>query len=404
MIPVSPNVTSVCREVATVQINQNEVDKEISPFSMELFQLLNFVGGLGVKPVDLIITQFQALRNSEVSTSIMTRIKMVALVTLFIPTAIITLPAIVLWELSRHLKRDIAYSPAVPQAEPLSRQFQSFKVMTWNIGLGPAFMSYENGLNPPDSRVDPILKMIREQNPNVLALQEAFDGQSTAAIVKKLNEEGYDVIHSVLNGYYLPAGLVLAVKRNGNIKFTLDEIKVWEFTNLTGGDELSRKGIVGVKLRYSEGNSEKELLLFNTHLQASYAWKGYANVRAEQVVGITKLINQWKANCSNANVILCGDMNFSAQPIVNTDNENEYSEHIHQMHEADLVDPYEGGQFNGKGSFVDLQNGQKLIKKGVVDYTMTSMDLFRRHRRTNIVKINHDSLPSDHYPVVSLFA
>lgn len=412
--------------------NLEDLETKISSFSWEIFDTIYRFGRLHTLPIRLAAERFQRLRYQ--SSSMIIKIRMIVLTVSSIPNIFLAIPGMVLCLFIQKLNKNFAYSPSThhpdfeqiashesvkdkPEIEESSYQL---KIMSWNTGLGPGFMSIDNCLKIPAERVLSILKTIDDQNPHIIALQEVFDVDAIEAMVKQLNEKGYDCIHSILSTspIALSSGLLLAVKRESSIKLRLEKVRIWQFKNLADMDVFSNKALLGVKIQVlGKGKVEKSLFIYNTHLQSSYGPRGYGEVRLQQVIAIVKKINDW-IRTNHDNVILCGDLNFAKEPLEVGDDRilkpvdeknnhqlesyDEYDIQLKELAKVHLFDPNSKAQLNQQGSFYHLRGDAPQRSKSVVDYVLISESLRSAHDSSTIIDLDFlKSPPSDHLPILT---
>lgn len=408
-----PKLNKVLPEIASVKFLPGDIDRKINLSAWGIFKFVHRFGSVLTSPAESAANRLHKMSDTEKAYSFTLRIKLACFGAFTCAILIASLPAACMRGLMTKFRKPFSYSPATlqPFSKDQSSQTKKLKIMTWNTGLGMPIMSRENRLNNPADRVDAVLNMILlEQQPNVVALQEVFDEPTKEKLVRKLNKQGYDCVHSV-NAYSPLAessGLLLAVKRHSGITLEIDKIKVFKFTNLAGPDAHSNKGAVGVRVHVNAGHGKgKKLLILNTHLQASYEDHGYGNVRKEQTKALAQVIDQWvQREGMNTSVILCGDMNFARQPVEKTDTADEYQEQIANLQQgAGLFNPNEEAP-RKEGSFYQLKvkRGEKAhLVNSVIDYIFLSNDLRKAAKSSRIIPLNIDdpaSLPSDHCPVI----
>lgn len=386
-----------------------EIDAEIQLCDSGVKTLHDFGKAL-TAPAERMLEDFQTTKlgkEGEEDSTFALKVNLTFCGVFTIGALIAAAPAVLLRGIAANFRKDFSYSPAVPtQVSENHPPVNELKVMTWNTGMGPGFMSIDNRLKKPEERIDAVLDMIMEQQPNVLALQEVFDENATNEITRRLNEKGYDCIHTINSSSIgLSSGLFLAVKRNSGIKLAIEEIKVFKFTNLAGPDKFSAKGVVGARIRVSTGEGpDKKFLILNTHLQASYEDTGYGHIRMEQTRAIAGAIDKWKnKRDAQASVILCGDMNFGNKPLEKTDLEGEYKAHMEILSNTQLYNPNEADQKESIGSFYQLKGKVISRASSVVDYVFLSEDLRTTQRDCRIIELNPATpadFSSDHCPVV----
>jgi endonuclease/exonuclease/phosphatase family metal-dependent hydrolase len=227
--------------------------------------------------------------------------------------------------------------------------------------------------------------------------------------VKALNNKGYDCIHSVLTRgvTQIPSGLFLAIKRKNGLEFLIKEVRTWKFTNGADADVKSNKGMLGLKLSIQQGPKQKDLYLFNTHLQASYGEKGYSNIRKAQVTAMAEKIQNWTNNRTD-DVLLCGDLNFGASKIETGDDDDEYENQMELLKKIALTNNNHKAQMASelndearKGTFMNLKvkDEKERRSKAIVDYIIHGNGF--GGNAPQIIEINEKNPCSDHLPVVA---
>lgn len=409
----------VLEVVSSLAFKEKDIDKTISSFSFCIFEIIYKLVKLGNKPLNLVAERFQTLTYQEPSITLINHIRRFALVLAAIPVFLGSIPVNIVCGLLKKLKQNFAYSPLTVKTSQVANQslaeLHTLKTLTWNTGLGPGFMAIDNRLTRPQERVHNVLNLINEQDPNILCLQEVFDEGATNTLVEELNKRGYDVVHSALctSHLALSSGLLLAVKRESNVKLEIEQVKIWEFKNLAGADALSRKAVMGVKIKLTHEGREESLHVFNTHLQSSYNHKdgGYGEVRRDQIAAIARKVKEWTGD-EPSGVMVCGDMNFGAQALEPTDNRplafvntqkgegNEYDVQMDTLKRAGLTDPNAEAQTQNNGTFYELKKGPQERIKSVVDYILINAALAKGAVTPQILELDMDYLASDHCPVV----
>ncbi len=326
-----------------------------------------------------------------------------------VPCAFLSLPGITLKALSALFRNNFAYSPALESSVRLSSG-EALNVMTWNVGLGPAFMSATNGLAHPKERIGAIVEKIVEQEADIVSLQEVFDHEGTQELVKQLNEKGYNCVHSILTGGVttLSSGLFFAIKRTKDDDLTIKDVKTWKFTNGVDSDWLSNKGLLGLKLKVKRHGAKKNMYVFNTHLQASYGKDGYSHVRKAQMAGIIKRIQEWTVNHTE-NVLLSGDLNFGAAKVEVGDDDAEYDEQMKTLQAVNLTDDNETVQHETlqakskpQGSFMHIKKKDPSGRRSraIIDYVIRGNGFAQT--QPQIIDISQEEPPcSDHSLVVA---
>lgn len=399
-VPQDSNSIQSSLVLSAVDSKNIKLDEKVNTFASTFFRVLDSIGELGTMPIAFVVTAFQKEKGLPLGVK---KVVVLTLSVLFVlPSAILSIPGLSLRTIAAWNREHVAFSPATKHLEE-EHATKGLNVMTWNTGLGPGFMSLENGLDLPETRVKSIAEQIVREGSDVVALQEVFDHNAAQKLVEELNEKGYDCIHSILpqGATQLTSGLLLAVKRQKGLELSIEEVRVWQFNNLAASDKLSNKGLLGAKLRIKKNNEEKVLYTFNTHLQASYGKDGYGKERREQVEGIASAIQDW---ATEGNVILCGDLNFAANPLEEGDSTEEYQEQMEILQKVQLKDVNRKGQIKskhkkGQGTFINVKKENARVDS-IVDYILVSKTL-KSITKPRVVDISTSKEhPSDHCPIV----
>lgn len=417
----------VLTEESLTKLKKSDIDKPIEFFCSDIFDKIYRFGEVQTKPMKQVAEKFQEIRFQDPSglksKHVEESLASVALCGTALALIPMSIPGYAITSLAKIFSNNFSYSPAKLKERGSEEEFGGdyLKIMTWNTGLGPGFMSIDNRLKKPEERIDSILKMIDRQDPNILSLQEVFDEGAAKLLVQKLNRRGYDCVHSILasGSVTLSSGLFVAVKRESAIRIEVEEVRVWKFRNLASADRLSNKGLVGLKLNMIRNGISEPLHLFNTHLQASYETEGFGEVRQQQVAAISKVIREWTKGAKDKGVILCGDLNFAHKPLEKSDSrklaplyssgespslaKEEYDVQMEAFEkEAFLFDLNKNAQYSENGTFYYLKQGLPKKMPSIVDYILTNKYLREAQGLTKIInlKAGREILPSDHCPLV----
>lgn len=429
----------ILEEMDGLQFNKESLDKKISSFSWEVLDLMHRLGRFQARPMHYLANRFQRLRYQENTSKwnkVVIFIRMFGIALLSIPTAIFTAPGALLQAVGTKMSNNFGFSPASPktlESAKISSQSAELKCMQWNVCMGPGFMALDNRVELSTKRVNGIFDQIVSHDPSIVTLQELFDGEATELLVKKLNDAGYDCVHSILSTspISISSGILLAVKRDSGFKLNLEDIKIWKFKNLAGADSHANKGVLAAKVNVTsqDGKKERVINVFTTHLQASYEEAGYGEVRLEQVSAIADKVNSFtkpkdgRSQSDNQGVIFTGDMNFSYHPLEKSDNRilksphttttllhsneeelkhgNEYRLQLEVLSRAKLFDPNAEAQKSNQGTFLNLKQGKKAkIVPSVVDYIFMSKNLENANLGTKIIGLKTKEVLSDHLPVI----
>lgn len=401
--------TQVLRQEVSQKIT--DIDQRINTFSIPFFSNLYKLGCTLTTPLTQAVRWFHKTSYHEKSGLEKYAILSLKLCVIVFATLFPTSPlGMIIRIVCSFAKNSFAYSPAKgdPETENSRDPTKPLNIMTWNVGLGPAFMAVPNELELPENRVKPIVDEIVSQDADIVCLQEVFDKDANDRLVEELNNKGYDCIHSVMPGSYfkpgsflrpLSSGLLIAVRRQAH-SIHIEEVNAWKFNNMKGEDQFSHKGVLGATFSYTLPNgNNKPLYVIDTHLQASYKKRGYGDARTEEVEGIASLVRKLVQNSEDC--VLCGDFNCGPNPLEPSDKPDEYEQQVRELKGVGLEELPQDPSETLKGTFVDVKKAGNPIKESVVDHPYYSQNL--RSGTTQIIDIRREGQPiaSDHLPVLS---
>lgn len=219
--------------------------------------------------------------------------------------------------------------PIIPQPFHLykSEGKQAYKgpvsIKTVNVGMLPTgavvlkaaekFGSIFTGntniqmLSLPTVRAKKIAETLTADNEvPILCLQEVFDVPAAECLAQKLSASGYSVLYSRKGqGTLANSGILFATR------YSIEQsgVQFWKFTNLTGDDALSSKGVLKVPLRVvvPDGRVLK-LVVYTTHLQSG---EEAGSIRSEQLNRCYYTINNDYWQDQEQVMLLAGDLNVS---------------------------------------------------------------------------------------------
>ena len=167
------------------------------------------------------------------------------------------------------------------------------KIITWNVScLPPLINPYMN----PNLNINNIIKVLIEQDADIICLQEVFDNNIRNKLIKNLNKYKY-----YWNDYLLGDGLIIFSK------YDIINSNKYKFKNFYGFDCFVRKGIISI-LIYDNIN-KKNIWIHNTHLQSDvypFSKEKTSFNRMKQLDEIDKYLKEF----NQINHIISGDLNI----------------------------------------------------------------------------------------------
>lgn len=399
--------TSVLKRVDFGE-NISERGLPLPAYKHQLFKYIYFLGFVTSKPLEITVNRFQFVKYFSNRSPFFRYVLLAGLISSCAVAIPVSVPGLILRLFANQFRNVFGYSlpRKILSHQDENRDKDNLKLMSWNVGLGPGYMSYDNRLNLPYKRIGAIIDQIVRQRPDVLALQEVLDPESRDMLVGRLSSLDYHCVHSVLAaGVCLSGGLLLAVRGHEN---KVRNVGVWKFTNLVNYDFWSNKGLLKMELTIQHKIlGEKKVTLFNTHLQSDYEGKlNYSKIRTEQISAIMQEIGESQA----ANVVLLADLNFSCYPLRNQQPPSsvEYAQSMKIIEGSGLLkNPNHEAQNSGNGSFYNFKGGTIERSRAVIDYILISPHLAQEGRTSEIIPLEGKTsleFASDHTPITHEFS
>lgn len=171
-------------------------------------------------------------------------------------------------------------------------------ILSWNVHGLPFHGA------PP--RLQRVAACIAESRPDLVLLQEVWSPSYLRLLVGALRGE-YDASYEARRLSGRPhGGLMTLVRRESGWRAARVAFEVYAsaapWFRVNEGDGLSGKGILAVELR----REAETLLAVNTHLQAQYGTRGYAEVRRRQLEQLAAFVRRADGA---APLLLAGDLN-----------------------------------------------------------------------------------------------
>jgi endonuclease/exonuclease/phosphatase family metal-dependent hydrolase len=215
-------------------------------------------------------------------------------------------------------------------------------------------------------RMDKIVAMIKEKNPEIITLQEVWSNRYISYLEEKL--PNYTFIFSK-TPFWNQSGLVTILKQ-APLNYKVNFFKLSRHHNFT--EFFLRKGYITTEVMLED----EKWYLINTHLYAAFSGKG-AKITEEE---FTELVSK----LPSTNVLLCGDFNFEEQKF-NELNSGRFS----RMCNSEIT-------FGGDGNPYARARFNALMKKNKkIDYLL--------YKSPSILNTEYEVIKSpfvsDHYPM-----
>ena len=175
----------------------------------------------------------------------------------------------------------------------------ALRLLSWNVHGTP-------GTRERSQRLDRIAGEVLRRGPDVLLLQEVWLDPDRSRLIDRLAGT-YSAIDVRPQGWLgRPGGLLTGIRRQSPwrtadagfrpYRMAAARWRVWE------GDGIGRKGLQRIEL--TAGGHR--VVVFNTHLQASYPWNRHGHVRGRQLLELQSLAQGVDAGAA---VFVAGDLN-----------------------------------------------------------------------------------------------
>lgn len=283
----------------------------------------------------------------------------------------------------------IEVKPNIRIVDQAQNDKDSMKLMTYNVGAGPAFMCAANGLREPLQRVDGVVDKICKSNADVVCLQEVFDEEFAEALIKKLQSKKYKyfVYRAGKTGSFwqLNSGLMIASKT------LITQPEFYQFKNGVGEDSLAKKGLLKTTI--------KGINVFNTHLQAG----GHNPKATARINAHTKQMEAIKQKITLSNkAVIAGDFNIGP----NLKKLWKAKANFLNTYQDRLLENY--SETKPCGSFINMVTGK--IEPYLIDFIRffeNGTNVWKNEcQPTSYSKLNGNHLTdrvSDHIPIIATF-
>ncbi len=168
-------------------------------------------------------------------------------------------------------------------------------------------MDYLNGVPPTKERVKKWVRLLLQENPDVICLQEAFDIDDIYQyIAKSLQEEGYYVVMTTkrVGVIGMTAGLLLASR------YPIEDVDFLRYPHPRGDDKYAAKGVLAARIALKE---DVFITIATTHMQSGYPRgtppEEHVKWKTEQFDLAMGFIQEFNKGSENRDEILVGDFN-----------------------------------------------------------------------------------------------
>jgi endonuclease/exonuclease/phosphatase family metal-dependent hydrolase len=196
-------------------------------------------------------------------------------------------------------KKEFTHIQTSREEKVLNSQNPEMKIMSWNIcGIGGGLSLDHGGVIHWKSRLNALVEKIKNEDPDVLILQEVYDGALAEALVKNLESEfSHFFIHLGPNVWGSIGGCMILSK------CALHHFSHSSFKN---NDWTLNRGIAHLEIKKNPKDPLPWIRILGTHLIHGNAPKDKAN-RLEQIGQIVDHVATQKLSIPT---ILAGDLNI----------------------------------------------------------------------------------------------
>lgn len=260
----------------------------------------------------------------------------------------------------------------------------SLTILSWNVFLLPKWTAFFQPKNNHhwERRTEEIIHVLKNQNADIVVLQEAFNRSAIKKIKQKFQHQYFFISEPLERKHFLKAGSGLLLLS----KFPISDLQIIEFDACASDDCFASKGAFQISIQFNQ----QTFKIVGTHLQADYRYPSqYASVRQKQLKQLRQELDQ---EDSTATTIYCGDFNIDYH------HPNESEKMIESLHvqKPDIK----------KGEFTWQQYELESPEKYYYDYCLIKSNQKNGFFRTKIIdplKSICRVRPSDHLPVGLVF-
>lgn len=223
--------------------------------------------------------------------------------------ALLSLPLRVIATLG---KKEFTYIQPQAIEETPSPIKKHFEIKTHNLCALPDPVGIYNKLPSLHLRSKEWMRyVVEEQDADCLCLQELGDRKTIQQITSQCKKKyPYMIIDVAAQTFGVGSGLAILSK------YPIEDPQFWAYKDAAGLDALSKKGVLGVRIRLPNTN---HITVFNTHLQSQTGSSLFEDIRAKQLAFLESLYPTYSKK-ETLSVITAGDFNLS--PYIEEANEN----------------------------------------------------------------------------------
>lgn len=198
---------------------------------------------------------------------------------------------------------------ALRPKEMLGWDGDNMRILTANVAMTEfKIMDFIDGVSPTRPRVASWFEVLKQIQPEVIFLQEAFDVDAIVPKAKELRDEGYFVLITTKRAEVLgmTPGLLMATK------FPMIEVGFMPFNHLKGWDKRAGKGVLAATVSLGE---ERIICLATSHMQAGYpqgmTLKEKINNKTAEFHQMRRFLSRFLSDSPAYDVFFGGDFNVS---------------------------------------------------------------------------------------------
>ena len=175
----------------------------------------------------------------------------------------------------------------------------SIKIMNWNVcGIGGGFHYDHGGVVHWRCRLDGIVQKIEQENPDVLVLEEIYDGALGEALIERLQQK---YAH-----FFFHLGKTLMGSVSGVMIISKCGVHQFSNTDFATNDWMLKRGFAALEIKAAPSDEKPALRIIGTHLTHHNHEKG----RQDRVKQAAQIVDHIAKQSLSLPTFLAGDLNI----------------------------------------------------------------------------------------------